>query len=188
MQLNPARILAESNRPYVVVSGDEPTWVGIVNGRWTVTFNLLNYGSSIAILETGERRPKLLFARDGDHVAFGKANTVVMPRGGGVTLSFSIDPNDVARSRGGPVMRADGSYIAASLDFWFTDGAKNTHYMVHAEFDAEASPTESFVTLLRLTNVEFGPPTVFGTAQVTFQMDVSAVGEVSRDWTFNSSG
>ena len=63
-------------------------------------------------------------------------------------------------------MRPDGTYIAASLEYWFTDSAKHTHYMVHAEFDAEDDPDGRFLTLLRLTNIEFGPPTVVSTAAI----------------------
>ena len=62
--------------------------------------------------------------------------------------------------------RPDGTYIAAALDFWFTDSAKNTHYMVHAEFDADEDQDGHFVNLLRLTNVEFGAPTIFGSASI----------------------
>jgi hypothetical protein len=159
------RILSESSRPFVVPQGDKPIWVNSIGGRWTVGFPLWNYGSSIAILEVGERQPKLLFAHEGDHVARGKANSVIIPKDSGVSVAFSIDPQDVARA-GGPVSRPDGTYIAASLDFWFTDSTKNTHYMVHAEFDADEDPDGHFVNLLRLTNVEFGAPTIFGSVTV----------------------
>jgi hypothetical protein len=161
-----ARVLSESSRPYVVPQIEGPIWVGLVRNLWTVTFSLWNHGSSIAILEMGTREPKLLLARDGDHVAFGKANSVIVPKETGINLSFSIDPSEVARA-GGPVTRKDGSYIAASLDYWYTDSARQAHYSVHAEFDAEDDPDGRFVTLLRLTNVEFGPPTFFGSATVT---------------------
>jgi hypothetical protein len=121
----------------------------------------------MAILEDGDRRPKLLFAHGGDHVAVGKADSVIIPKESGVNLSFFIDPKNVGRA-GGPITRPDGTYIAAALDFWFTDSSKNTHYLVHAEFDAEDVPDDRFVTQLRLSNIDFGDPTVFGSAQVTF--------------------
>ena len=93
---------------------------------------------------------------------------MIIPKDSGINLSFSIDPKDVARS-GGPVLRPDGNYIAAALDFWFTESTKNTHYMVHAEYDSEDDPNGHFVTLLRLTNVEFGAPTVFGSSSVAIE-------------------
>jgi len=161
-----ARILSESSRPFVVPQSDGPIWVGILNERWSITFQLWNYGSSMAILEVGDRRPRLIFARDGDHVAHGKTDSVIIPKESGVNLTFIINPKDVARA-GGPVTRADGTYIAATLDFWFTDSSKNTHYMVHAEYDAEEVPDGRFVTQLRLSNIEFGNPTVFGSAQIS---------------------
>ena len=161
-----ARILSESSRPFVVPRSEGPIWVALVDEHWSITFPLWNYGTSIAILEIGDRRPKLLFSREGVHAARGKADSVIIPKESGVNLSFSIDPKDVARA-GGPVTRPDGTYIAAVLEFWFTDSAKNTHYMVHAEFDAEDAPNGHFVTLLRLTNIEFGAPTVFGSGAIT---------------------
>jgi len=163
-----ARILSESSRPFVVPQSDGPIWVFNVNERWSVTFPLWNHGSSMAILEGGDRRPKLLFALEGDHVAHGHANSVIIPKESAVNLSFSIDPKNVAR-HGGPVTRPDGTHIAAALDFWFTDSSKNTHYMVHAEFDAEDDPNGHFVTLLRLTNIEFGSPTVFGSGTISVE-------------------
>jgi hypothetical protein len=119
----------------------------------------------MAILEDGDRRPKLFFAHGGDHIGHGKADPVIIPKESGTTLSFFIDPQNVARA-GSQVMRSDGTCIAAALDFWFTDSSKNTHYMVHAEFDSEDVPDERFVTQLRLSNIEFGDPTVFGLASV----------------------
>ena len=176
-----ARILSESSRPFVAPINEGPIWVGLVDERWSITVPLWNYGSSIAILETGDRRAKLLFARDGVHVARAKTDSVIIPKETRVDLSFSIDPKDVARA-GGPVGRPDGTYIAASLEYWFTDSAKQTHYMVHAEFDAEDAPDGRFVTLLRLTNIEFGPPTVFGSASIAIgTVSIAAKGTVEKD-------
>ena len=164
-----ARILSESSRPFVTPINEGPIWVGLVNERWEITVPLWNYGSSIAILETGDRSATLMFARDGDHVARGRADSVIIPKETGVVLTFLIDPKVVARA-GGPVRRPDGGYIAASLDYWFTDSAKQTQYMVHAEFDAEDAPDSRFVALLRLTNIEFGPPTVFTAGAATLDL------------------
>jgi hypothetical protein len=176
-----ARILSESSRPFVAPINKGPIWVGLVNERWSITVPLWNYGSSIAILETGDRRAKLMFARDGDHVARAKTDSVIIPKETGVDLSFSINPKDVARA-GGPVGRPDGTYIAASLEYWFTDCAKQTHYMVHAEYDAEDALDSRFVTLLRLTNIEFGPPTVFTTGTIEFgPLTVSATGTITAE-------
>lgn len=155
-----ARILSESSRPFIAPVDQGPIWVGIENQRWIINVPLCNYGSSVAILELGDRRAKFIFARDGDHVARATTDSVVIPKESGVVLTFSIDPKDVSRA-GSPVTRPDGTYIAAILEYWFTDSAKQTHYVVHAEYDAEDAPSGNFVTLLRLTNIEFGPPVVF---------------------------
>ena len=176
-----ARILSESSRPFVAPINEGPIWVGLVNERWSITVPLCNYGSSVAILETDDRRAKLVIARDGDHVARAMTDSLIIPKETSVNLTFSIDPKDVARA-GGPVMRPDGTYIAASLEYWFTDSAKHTHYMVHAEFDGEDAPDERFVTLLRLTNIEFGPPTVFATGAIEFgPVTVVATGTITAE-------
>jgi hypothetical protein len=91
---------------------------------------------------------------------------VIIPKESGANLSFFIDPKEFARA-GGPVTRPDGTYIAAALDYWFTDSSKNTHYMVHAEFDPEDVPDERFVTQLRLANIEFGDQPVFGSGNLS---------------------
>ncbi|HEY5103864.1 MAG TPA: hypothetical protein VII65_02355 [Acidimicrobiales bacterium] len=85
------RILSESSRPFVIPQSDKPIWVNSVGGLWIVSFPLWNYGSSIAILEAGDRQPKLLFAHEGDHVARGKANSVIIPKESGVNLE--VDPS-----------------------------------------------------------------------------------------------
>jgi hypothetical protein len=170
------RILADSSRPFVVPKSDGPIWVGVLNERWSVTFDLWNFGSSMALLEDGERRPKLILAHNGDHAAHGKADSVIIPKESGCKVSFSMDPKEVARA-GGPVSRPNGTFIAAALDFWFSDSSKRTHYMVHAEFESDDSPDERFVTLLRLTNIEFSDPTVFGSSQISIggvQIEASA--------------
>jgi hypothetical protein len=154
-----AQIMSETNRPLVAPNVDGLIWVGKVGGKWKVSFPVQNLGSNIALIETDFRRPKLLFADNGDHLAFGQPDSVVLPNGLTTNINFSIDPNVVARA-GGPITRSDGTYIAAAFDYWFTDIARRAHYMVHVEFDSEESHDDKIETLLRLTNVEFSSPLI----------------------------
>jgi hypothetical protein len=55
-------------------------------------------------------------------------------------------------------MSTAGTHIAISVDFWFTDVSKSTHYSVHSEFDLTDESDSRFIGSLRLTNIEFGPP------------------------------
>ena len=151
------KILVESSRPFVALRQEAP--LGVVgdgaDGPFSVSIPVHNYGASVAFIETGHHRPTATLARNGDRFALGTPDTVVIPKDTGAVIEFAFVK--VWRV-GGPVMRPDGGYIALSLDFWFTDASKVTHYMVHAEFDAITNERGEFNGGLRLTNIEFGPP------------------------------
>jgi hypothetical protein len=154
-----ARILAESNRPFISMTQGTPIGIKDVDGFWQVDIPLNNYGASVAFLETGVRGPSAILARGGDHFMLGTPDTVVIPKDTGATVSFSAIQASPGRM-GGPVMRPDGTFIALALDYWFMDASRETHYSVHAEFDAvEVTGMNSrFVAGLRLTKIDFGPP------------------------------
>jgi hypothetical protein len=143
------KILVESNRPFVSIRQEQQLGVSEVNGISAVRIPIHNYGASVAFIEMGNHRPSAILAQNGDRFSIGTPGTVVLPAATNGYMDFRFDK--VSRV-GGPVMRADGTYIALSLDYWFTDVSKTTHYGVHAEFDLADD------RILRLTNIEFGPP------------------------------
>jgi hypothetical protein len=152
-----ARILAESNRPFV--SLEQGSTIGIFEDadNFIVDIPLYNYGASVALIETGIHCPTALLARGGDRFSLGTPDTVVIPKETGATVSFKFEKSTVARA-GGPVTEPDGSYIALSLDYWFMDASKVTHNFVHAEFQIPGKKLLGPLDTLRLSNIEFGPP------------------------------
>lgn len=150
-------ILVESNRPFISLREGIP--LGIIDNdeRYKVELPLHNYGASVALIEMGNHLPSAILAKNGDRFSLGVPDTVVLPKDTNATIVFAFDKTKVARA-GGPVARPDGSYIALSVDFWFTDVSKTTHYKVHAEFDPAPNTMRQFNGMLRLTNIEFGLP------------------------------
>jgi hypothetical protein len=151
------KILVESNRPFVSLGQGIALGVMDRDASFVIEIPLHNYGASVAFIEMGNHSPSAILARNGDRFSLGVPDTVVLPKDTDAIISFTFDKETVSRA-GGPVTRPDGSYIALSVDFWFTDVSKTTHYMVHAEFDAIPNVKSQFNGGLRLTNIEFGPP------------------------------
>jgi len=151
------KILVESNRPFVSIRQEQQLGIygSDTGGVFAVRMPLHNYGASVALIEMGNHRPSAILAKDGDRFAFGTPDTVVLPTATNAYITFEFE--EVSRA-GGPVMRPDGTYIVLSLDFWFTDVSKTTHYSVHAEFDLVDNSSSQYNGGLRLTNIEFGPP------------------------------
>ena len=151
------KILVESNRPFVSLGQGVPLGIIDADASFVVEIPVHNYGASVAFIEMGNHRPTAILARNGDRFSLGVPDTVVLPKDTDAIIAFTFDKATVSRA-GGPVSRPDGSYIALSVDFWFTDVSKTTHYMVHAEFDPTPNVQRQFNGGLRLTNIEFGPP------------------------------
>ena len=151
------KILVESNRPFVSIRQEQQLGMNEshTGGVFGVRIPVHNYGASVALIEMGNHRPSAILAKDGDRFALGTPDSVVLPTGTNAYITFEFDK--VSRV-GGPVRRPDGSYIALSIDFWFTDVSKTTHYGVHAEFDLADNSTSQFNGVLRLTDMDFGPP------------------------------
>ncbi len=147
-------ILVESNRPFISLREDIPLGIIDSDETYKVELPLRNYGASVAFIEMGNHHPSAILAKNGDRVSQGVPDTVVLPKDTNATIVFVFDKTKVARA-GGPVARPDGSYIALSVDFWFTDVSKTTHYKVHAEFDPAPNTMRQFNGGLRLTNMEF---------------------------------
>jgi hypothetical protein len=147
-------ILVESNRPFVSLGQGIPLGIVDTGENYVVEIPVHNYGASVAFIETGNHCPSAILARNGDRFSLGVPDTVVLPKDTNGTIVFTFDR--VSRA-GGPVLRPDGSYIALTVDFWFTDVSKTTHYLVHAEFDPIPNDINKFNGGLRLTNIEFGP-------------------------------
>jgi hypothetical protein len=152
------RILVESNRPFVSIRQEQQIRVNELDGKYGVRIPVHNYGASPALIEMAKYRPSAILAKGGDRYSLGIPDTVVLPTDTNAYINFEFV--EVARV-GVPETRLDGTYIVLSIDFWFTDISRTTHYAVHAEFDlAEKSGGQEPIqrSLLRLTNIEFGLP------------------------------
>jgi hypothetical protein len=149
------RIVVESNRPFVSIRQEQQLRVNELNGKYGARIPIHNYGASVALIEMGKHRPSAKLAKDGTRFSLGVPDTVVLPRDTSAYISFEFDR---VSQVGEPVMRPDRTYIAFSMDYWFSDVSKTTHYGVHAEFDLADESDSRFLGLLRLTNIEFGPP------------------------------
>jgi len=149
------KILVESNRPFISIRQEQQLRINEAGGKYGVRIPVHNYGASVALIEMGNHRPSAKLAQNGTRFSFGVPDTVVLPKDTNAYVDFEFDK---VSQIGEPVMRPDRTYIAFSMDFWFTDVSMTTHYGVHAEFDLTDVSNSVFIGSLRLTNIEFGPP------------------------------
>ena len=151
------KILVESNRPFISIRQEQQLGINgsDASGVFGVRIPVHNYGASVALIEMGNHRPSAILAKNGDRFSLGTSDTVVLPTGTNAYITFEFDK--VSRV-GEQVTRPDGTNIALTEEFWFTDVSKTTHYSVHAEFDLADNSSGQFNGVLRLTNIDFGPP------------------------------